>query len=158
VTFAWRVEPATTLCRKTSFMMAFPGSVDLSRVPDRLPYFVSPARSAGFQNSPARREPFRRSRGSCITSLGSILANPATTWGIPAFRDYMPWDDALMVARVDAAGVVILGKTRCAADVGRLAELQLHYGTTQQSLGPRRLVGRIVCGDLCSTKTGIWSE
>jgi hypothetical protein len=36
VTFVWRVEPATTLYRTTSFMMAFPGSVDLSRVPDRL--------------------------------------------------------------------------------------------------------------------------
>jgi hypothetical protein len=36
VTFVWRVEPATTLYRKTSFTMAFPGSVDLSRVPDRL--------------------------------------------------------------------------------------------------------------------------
>jgi hypothetical protein len=36
VTFVWRVKPATTLYRTTSFMMAFPGSVDLSCVPDRL--------------------------------------------------------------------------------------------------------------------------
>jgi len=36
VTFVWRVEPATTLYRTTRFMMAFPGSVDLSCVPDRL--------------------------------------------------------------------------------------------------------------------------
>src|SRR5262249_3416442 len=34
-----------------------------------------------------------------------------TTWGMPAFRDYMPKDDAVAVARVKAAGAVILGKT-----------------------------------------------
>lgn len=36
VAFHWRVEPESALYRKTSFTMAFPGSVDLSRVPDRL--------------------------------------------------------------------------------------------------------------------------
>jgi hypothetical protein len=36
VTFVWRVEPTTTLYSKTSFKMTFPGTVDLSRVPDRL--------------------------------------------------------------------------------------------------------------------------
>jgi hypothetical protein len=36
VTFRWRVEPATTLYRKTQFTLMFPRSVDLSRVPERL--------------------------------------------------------------------------------------------------------------------------
>src|SRR5262245_25604814 len=34
-----------------------------------------------------------------------------TTWGFPQFRDCMPTEDALVVARLKAAGAVIIGKT-----------------------------------------------
>jgi hypothetical protein len=36
VTFRWRVEPETTLYRKTSFTMTFPTNVELSAIPGRL--------------------------------------------------------------------------------------------------------------------------
>jgi hypothetical protein len=36
ITFRWRIEPISALYRKTSFTLTFPGSIDLSRVPDRL--------------------------------------------------------------------------------------------------------------------------
>jgi amidase len=39
------------------------------------------------------------------------VADLPTTWGVPAFRNFVPQDDAVMVARVKAAGAVILGKT-----------------------------------------------
>jgi hypothetical protein len=36
VTFRWRVEPETTLYRKTSFTMTFPTNIELSAIPGRL--------------------------------------------------------------------------------------------------------------------------
>ena len=39
------------------------------------------------------------------------VAGLPTTWGIPAARDFIPQEDALAVARLKGAGVVILGKT-----------------------------------------------
>src|SRR5262249_31570736 len=34
-----------------------------------------------------------------------------TTWGFPQFRDFVPTEDALVVARLKQAGAVIIGKT-----------------------------------------------
>jgi amidase len=39
------------------------------------------------------------------------VAGLPTTWGIPAARGFVPEEDALAVARLKSAGVVILGKT-----------------------------------------------
>lgn len=39
------------------------------------------------------------------------VAGLPTTWGIPAFKGWQPMQDALAVARLKAAGAVILGKT-----------------------------------------------
>jgi amidase len=39
------------------------------------------------------------------------IAGLPTTWGIPAFKDFVAQEDALAVTRLKAAGAVILGKT-----------------------------------------------
>ena len=46
----------------------------------------------------------------------------ATTWGLPAGRDWQAPEDAVAVARLKAAGAVILGKTNLAIAHRRLAE------------------------------------
>ena len=72
------------------------------------------------------------------------VAGLPTTWGVPALKDFVPQEDALMVARVRAAGAMILGKTNVPLRPRRLAELQRHLRHDQQSVGSRPLAGRIV--------------
>ena len=58
------------------------------------------------------------------------IAGLPTTWGYAQFRDWRPDSDALAVARLKAAGVVILGKTNVPV---RLVDWQSYnevYGTT----------------------------
>jgi amidase len=58
------------------------------------------------------------------------VAGLRTTWGIPAFRDYVPMEDAIMVARVKAAGAIILGKTNVPLMLGDWQSYNDIYGTT----------------------------
>ncbi len=58
------------------------------------------------------------------------VAGLPTTWGIPAFKDWIPQQDALMVARLKAAGAVILGKTNVPLVLGDWQSYNEIYGTT----------------------------
>jgi len=58
------------------------------------------------------------------------VAGLPTNWGMPAFRNWRPAEDAAVVERVKAAGAIILGKTNVPL---RLSEWQAYndiYGTT----------------------------
>jgi amidase len=59
------------------------------------------------------------------------VAGLHTTWGNPAFRDYVPDWDATVVRRLKAAGAIIMGKTNVALMLGDFAQTsnELH-GTT----------------------------
>jgi amidase len=58
------------------------------------------------------------------------VAGLPTTWGVPAFKNFVPREDALMVARVKAAGAVILGKTNVPYLLGDWQSYNDIYGTT----------------------------
>jgi len=58
------------------------------------------------------------------------VAGLPTTWGVPAFKDFIPQEDAVMVARVKAAGAVILGKTNVPFLLGDWQSYNEIYGTT----------------------------
>jgi amidase len=58
------------------------------------------------------------------------VAGLPTTWGIPAFKDWMPREDAAAVARVKAAGAIILGKTNVPLVLGDWQSFNDIYGTT----------------------------
>jgi amidase len=58
------------------------------------------------------------------------LAGTPTTWGFPPARNYLPPEDALVVARVKAAGAIILGKTDVPVALGDWQSYNEIYGVT----------------------------
>lgn len=86
----------------------------------------------------AREADAGRARGEMKPLLGIPMtvkesfnvAGLPTTWGIPAFKDFMPQEDALAVARVKAAGAVLLGKTNVPLGLGDIQTYNSIYGTT----------------------------
>jgi amidase len=58
------------------------------------------------------------------------VAGLPTTWGIPPFKDFKPAEDALAVARVKAAGAVLLGKTNVPLGLGDVQSYNEIYGST----------------------------
>jgi amidase len=69
------------------------------------------------------------------------IAGLPTTWGIPACKDYVPGEDALAVARVKAAGAVILGKTNVPFALADWQSDNEIYGTTNNPWDPGRTPG-----------------
>ncbi|MDF0531407.1 amidase [Tsukamurella sp. 8F] len=58
------------------------------------------------------------------------VAGLPTTWGMPEFRDFVPHEDAVAVARVKDAGAVVLGKTNVPLMLGDLQSFNEIYGAT----------------------------
>jgi amidase len=58
------------------------------------------------------------------------VAGLPTTWGDPQFRDWHPEDDALVVARLKAAGAIVLGKTNVPPALMDWQSENTIYGTT----------------------------
>ncbi|MBV9014927.1 MAG: amidase, partial [Alphaproteobacteria bacterium] len=58
------------------------------------------------------------------------IAGLPTTWGHPQFRDWRPEQDALTIARLKAAGAVILGKTNVPLGLVDWQSYNDVYGTT----------------------------
>ncbi|MEU6559980.1 amidase [Nocardia nova] len=58
------------------------------------------------------------------------MAGLPTTWGLPAFRDYVPAEDAVQVTRLVEAGAVILGKTNVPPMLQDLQSFNEIYGVT----------------------------
>jgi amidase len=86
----------------------------------------------------AREADAARARGEVRPLLGVPMtvkesfnvAGLPTTWGIPAFKDFRASEDAVAVARVKAAGAVILGKTNVPFALGDLQSYNDIYGAT----------------------------
>jgi amidase len=58
------------------------------------------------------------------------VAGLPTTWGDPKFKDWRPTEDALAVARLKAAGAIILGKTNVPLLLADWQSYNEIYGTT----------------------------
>ncbi|GAA2540424.1 amidase [Winogradskya consettensis] len=81
------------------------------------------AARAGGQGGPVLGVP--------MTIKDSIdVAGLATTWGFPRFKDHVAAADAVAVARLRAAGAVILGKTNVPLALGDFQSYNAIYGVT----------------------------
>ena len=89
------------------------------------------------------------------------VAGLPTTWGRSEIPDWRPADDALAVARLKAAGAVILGKTNVPLSLADWQSYNEIYGTTNNPVGSRaharwivRRRGGGACGGVCALELG----
>ncbi len=77
-----------------------------------------------------------------------------TTWGIPPFKDFVAAEDALPVARLKAAGAVVLGKTNVPLGLGDLQTYNAIYGTTNNPWDTGRTPGGSSGGSAAALAAG----
>ncbi|MBO0849912.1 MAG: amidase [Pseudonocardia sp.] len=82
------------------------------------------------------------------------LAGTPTTWGFPQFKDFVPEADAVAVARVKAAGAVVLGKTNVPVGLGDMQSYNDIYGTTRNPWNPERTPGGSSGGSAAALAAG----
>jgi len=103
-----------------------------------------------------------RARGEVRPLLGVPMtvkesfhtAGLPTTWGIPAFKDFVSDTDAVAVSRVKAAGAVVLGKTNVPLGLGDVQSYNDVYGTTRNPWNPERTPGGSSGGSAAALAAG----
>jgi amidase len=82
------------------------------------------------------------------------VAGLATTWGVPAFKNWTPQEDAVAVARFKAAGSVILGKTNVPFLLGDWQSYNDIYGTSKNPWDLNRTPGGSSGGSAAALAAG----
>ncbi|MER7454110.1 amidase [Nocardia beijingensis] len=82
------------------------------------------------------------------------IAGLPTTWGMPMHRNYVPAEDALQVARLEAAGAVVLGKTNVPLGLQDIQSFNEIYGTTNNPWDHRRTSGGSSGGSAAALASG----
>lgn len=83
------------------------------------------------------------------------VAGLPTSWGLPQFRDFVPQQDAVAVARLKAAGAVILGKTNVPPGLADWQSANPVYGRTVHPLDAGRTPGGSSGGGAVAVATGM---
>jgi amidase len=82
------------------------------------------------------------------------VAGLATTWGMPWNAGYRAVEDALAVARLKAAGAIVIGKTNVPFALGDYQSFNEIYGTTNNPWDLRRTPGGSSGGSAVSIAAG----
>jgi amidase len=82
------------------------------------------------------------------------VAGLPTTWGFPEAKDFRPAADALAVARVKAAGAVIVGKTNVPISLADWQSYNAIYGTTNNPWDLARTPGGSSGGSAAALAAG----
>jgi amidase len=77
-----------------------------------------------------------------------------TSWGMPEYRDYRPAEDAVQVARLKAAGAVVLGKTNVPLGLQDIQSFNEIYGTTNNPWDRGRTSGGSSGGSAAALASG----
>jgi amidase len=84
------------------------------------------------------------------------VAGMHTTWGNPEFSGFVADRDAAVVARLRAAGAVVVGKTNVALMLGDFAQTSNDlYGTTRNPWDPERTPGGSSGGAAAAVAAGM---
>ncbi|SEL86591.1 amidase [Streptacidiphilus jiangxiensis] len=103
-----------------------------------------------------------RARGEDLALLGIPVtvkesydvAGLPTTWGIPAYRNHLPAEDAVQVSRLKSAGAVVLGKTNVPLGLQDIQSFNEIYGTTNNPWDPTRTPGGSSGGSAAALAAG----
>ncbi|WP_369373138.1 amidase [Streptomyces sp. cg36] len=85
------------------------------------------------------------------------IAGLPTTWGITEHRDHVPAEDAVQVARLRAAGAVVLGKTNVPVGLQDVQSFNEIYGTTNNPWDHTRTSGGSSGGSAAALAAGFGS-
>jgi amidase len=110
----------------------------------------------------ARAADAARARGEAAALCGVPMtvkesfhvAGLPSTWGFPQFAEHRPDSDAVVVARVRAAGAVVLGATNVPLALGDLQTYNDLYGTTANPWDPARTCGGSSGGSAAALAAG----
>jgi amidase len=110
----------------------------------------------------ARRADRARARGEDGPLLGIPvtvkesynMAGLPTTWGMPQYASYVPDEDAVAVARLKAAGAVVLGKTNVPLGLQDIQSFNEIYGTTNNPWDHGRTPGGSSGGSAAALASG----
>ncbi|HEY3527848.1 MAG TPA: amidase [Nocardioides sp.] len=83
------------------------------------------------------------------------VAGWRTTYGSPLFSDHVPEADELIVERIRAAGVVIIGKTNVPEFAAGSHTFNTIFGTTLNPVDPTRSAGGSSGGATCALRAGM---
>jgi amidase len=82
------------------------------------------------------------------------VAGLPTTWGFAAFKDWRPTQDAFAVARLKAAGAIVLGKTNLAPALADFQSANAVYGATGNPWDRTRTAGGSSGGSAAALAAG----
>jgi amidase len=97
----------------------------------------------------------RRLLGIPITIKEAFnVAGLPTTWGFPRFKDFLPKEDAVVVARAKREGAILLGKTNVPVGLGDFQSYNEIYGTTNNPWDVNRSPGGSSGGSAAALAAG----